>query len=432
MLVAKPRRIALVDVNNMYVSCERVFNPALDGKPVVVLSNNDGCVVARSAEVKALGVPMGIPWFQLKSSSVGRAHPIVALSSNYALYGDMSARFMEVLSAFSPWQEAYSIDECFLDLSGMANLTVYAQGMRQRVWQWLGLPVCVGIAPSKTLAKLANHIAKKNIGQDWQGVCDLTSLAEADVCDLLRSIAVGDVWGIGRQLNESLQRMGIQSVQDLRSSNAQQLRQRFGVVMQRTVEELQGHACLELDDMRPAKQQIICSRSFGSAVQDETGLAEALTLYSGRAAEKLRQQGSECGMLQVYIRTNPFKEDSPQYQASLNVPLSYPTDDTFRLTRAALWGLKRIYKPGYAYQKAGVVLMGLQPKGHSPDLFAQADQQCSTPLMDALDAINRRFGSQTMGAGVAGLKNPRSWSMKRGLVSPRYTTEWRELKAVLA
>ena len=427
-----PTRMALVDVNNMYVSCERVFQPALEGKPVVVLSNNDGCVVARSAEVKALGVPMGIPWFQLKASAVGKAHRIIALSSNYALYGDMSARFMDILSTFSDQQEPYSIDECFLNLTQhrSLDLTRYGQNIRSRVLQWIGLPVCIGIAPSKTLAKLANHMAKKQLGGVWQGVCDITALSEAELSALLHRIPVGEVWGVGRQLQKSLAELGVQSVEQLRQSNPQRIRQHFGVVLQRTVEELQGQSCLSLEQTQADKQQIISSRSFGQSIRDQESLAEAIRVYVGRAAEKLRKQHSECQALMVYIRSNPFKEHSPQYQRGLTVPLSYPTDDTLRLTRAALWGLKQIYRAGFDYQKAGICLLQIQPKGSAPDLFEHANRERQDRLMGSLDAINQRFGRTMVAAGVGGLQQERAWTMQRGNKSPNYTTNWGELLRV--
>ncbi len=257
------RSIALVDCNKFYVSCERVFNPGLEGRPVVVLSNNDGCAVARSNEVKALGVKMGAPWFQLKD--LARQHGIIAYSSNYALYADMSNRVMSILSAFSPDQEVYSIDECFLDLSGFRrrSLTDYGQEIRQRIRQWTGLPVCVGIGASKTLAKLANHVAKKN--PQFRGVCDLDAMPPQQQDAWLDRIEVGEVWGIGRQLAPKLQQIGIRSVLDLKRSDPATLNARFSVLMEKTIRELNGVLCIELEEMAAPRQQIISSRSFGVA-----------------------------------------------------------------------------------------------------------------------------------------------------------------------
>lgn len=426
------KRIALVDVNNCYVSCERIFRPDLEGKPVVVLSNNDGCVVARSAEVKALGIPMGEPWFKLKN--LARKHGILAFSSNYALYADMSNRFMSVLSEFTPNYEIYSIDECFLDLTGFSHLdlTEYAQGIRHRVKKWVGLPVCIGIGPSKTLAKLANHVAKKR--PEWNGVCDLATLSQNQLDELLSEIDVGEVWGVGRKLSASLQSLGIMTVKDLRDADPIKIRKRFSVVLERTVQELRGISCLDLEEVAPNKQQIMSSRSFGLPIYSLGALEESITLYTSRAAEKLRHQGSVAGGIQVYIRTNPFKPDDPQYSQGIIVPLAEATDDTLKLTKSALFGLKRIFRPGYAYAKAGIMLVEIKPKGQEPvDLFTDLEQRSRrSNLMQTMDAINRRYGKNTVAPGIAGIAERRAWSMKRGNKTPGYTTEWDELPVVRA
>ena len=328
-------QFALVDGNNFYVSCERVFNPKLEGKPVVVLSNNDGCAVARSAEVKALGVKMGTPWFQMKD--LARKHGIIALSSNYELYADLSNRMMSLLGRFSPDQEIYSIDECFLGLDGFHHYDIlsYGQEIRQTVKQWIGIPVCVGVAPTKTLAKLANHCAKKNLAGS-EGVCDLGCLSPTALSSLFSKIPVGEVWGVGRRLSAQLGERGIASVEDLRTANAKILRREFSVVLERTIAELNGISCLAMEDAVPNKQQIMSSRSFGQYVYDLEPLKEAVASYIAIAAEKLRSQGSRAGMVQVYIRTNPHKENVPQYQRGLMVSLPEPSDDTLRLTKLAL------------------------------------------------------------------------------------------------
>lgn len=429
---APPQRIALIDVNNCYVSCERLFRPDLIGKPVVVLSNNDGCVVARSAEARALGIPMAAPWFKLKA--MAKQHGIVALSSNYPLYADMSNRIMSMLARFSPYQEIYSIDECFLDLTAHTHLdlTDYAQSMRQQIRQWLGLPVCVGIAPTKTLAKLANHIAKKN--DTWHGVCDLTTLDAKALHHTLAHIDVSEVWGVGRRHTEALHAMGIQTVQDLRDADTSMIRQRYSVVLERTVQELRGISCLAMDDVAPQKQQIMSSRSFGQAVYTLNDLAEATTLYVSRAAEKLRRQHSVAGAIQVHLKTNPHKPKEPQYHPSIIIPLSEATSDTLTLNAAALRGLKQIFRSGYAYSKAGVMLMELS-SGHqaSANLFTDmAQQQKRTSLMQTLDAVNLRFGKNSLGTGIVGITTRRDWSMKQGGKSPNYTTRWDELAVVSA
>ncbi|SEQ32290.1 DNA polymerase V [Nitrosomonas ureae] len=270
------RSIALIDVNNFYVSCERVFNPKLEDRPVVVLSNNDGCAVARSNEVKALGVKMGQPWFQLKD--LARKHGIIAYSSNYTLYADMSNRVMSILAIFSPNQEIYSIDECFLDLTGFKRVSpiVYGQRIRKCIRQWTGLPVCVGIGSTKTLAKLANHIAKKN--PEFNGVCDLNAMSLRQQEDWFRKIEVGEIWGIGRRLAPKLHEIGIRTVLDLKTASPSQLRARFSVVMEKIIREINGTACIELEEMNPPKKQIVSSRSFGIPVSDLASLEESVTL----------------------------------------------------------------------------------------------------------------------------------------------------------
>jgi DNA polymerase V len=422
------RTIALVDVNNFYVSAERVFNPKLEGKPVVVLSNNDGCVVARSAEVKALGVPMGEPWFKLKD--LAKKHGIIALSSNYALYADMSNRVMSILGDFSPRQEIYSIDECFLDLDGMpANRVETGQVIRKRIMQWVGVPVCVGIASTKTLAKLANHCAKKNLaGND--GVCDLSTMPETELGPLFASIEVGEVWGIGRKLTVQLQAGGIHTVKQLRDFDVTRLRSRFGVVMERTVRELRGTSCLDMTDISPPKQQIISSRSFGRYVTELQELEEAVSTYMARAAEKLRRQDSIAATAYVYIRTNPHKDGGPQYCPGMMIGLPRPTNDTRMLTEAVLACLRRIYRPEFRYQKAGVMLSDITPADIiQGDLFAATPVTVkSSGLMTTLDRINCRMGRGTLKLASEGIGQ--DWKMKRGNMSPAYTTRWDELPIV--
>lgn len=418
--------VALIDGNNFFVSCERVFDPRLEGRPVVVLSNNDGCAVARSNEVKALGVKMGTPWFQLRD--VARRHGIVALSSNYALYADMSNRMMALLGQYSPDQEIYSIDECFLGLDGLDRLDLveYGRAIRRRVRQWVGIPVCVGIAQTKTLAKLANHCAKKELaGRD--GVCDFKRMSAAELSGLFATIEVGEIWGVGRQISQRLGALGIASVEALRTADAKTMRKEFSVVLERTIMELNGTACIELEEDAPNKQQIISSRSFGRYVHELGELQEAVASYIAIAAEKLRGQGSLAGMVQVYIRTNPHKESAPQYQRGMTVPLPEATDDTLRLTRAALWLLKRIYRPGYAYQKAGVALLNLADAATAQrSLFAPARD--NTKLMEVMDRINAIWGRGTLRSAAEGIE--KGWCMKRERISPGYTTCWAQVPVV--
>ncbi len=419
--------IALVDVNNFYVSCERVFNAKLEGVPVVVLSNNDGCVVARSGEVKAMGVPMGEPWFKLKN--LAKKHGIIALSSNYALYADISNRVMQVLSDFSPRQEVYSIDESFLDMEGMpGDLTQTGQIMRQRIKQWVGVPVCVGFASTKTLAKLANHVAKKR--PQYESVCDFQAIIPAELDAILASIDVGEVWGIGRKLNAQLKNGGVHNVQQLRDFDVTRLRNRFGVVMERTVRELRGESCIEMTDITPPKQQIISSRSFGRLVTELSELEEAVSTYMSRAAEKLRHQDSVAATVYVYIRTNPNKDCEPQYSPGLTVALPQATNDTRELVNVALSCLRRIYREEFRYQKAGVILSDISPAGIvQGDLFAEHTlAPNSAKLMSSLDRINLKMGKGVLKLASEGIDQ--GWKMKTGNKSPAYTTKWDELPIV--
>ena len=432
--LSTPTVFALVDGNNFYVSCERVVNPKLEGRPVVVLSNNDGCAVARSAEAKALGIGMGQPWFQIKA--LEQTHGLMALSSNYTLYADMSQRMMTILRQFAPRQEVYSIDECFLDLSGFErNLTAYGQTLRQRVAQWIGIPTCVGLGATKTLAKLANHIAKKR--PEWGSVCDLTALSPAAVAQLMREIAVGAVWGVGRKLDAQLGALGIVSVWDLHQSDPNEMQRQFSVMLARTIWELRGLSCLNLSEIAPPRQQIGVSRSFGKPVWLLRDVQQAVTCYTSRAAEKLRHQEGIAHALQVFIRTSPFS-DQPFYGNQFTQALSQATDDTRVLVRAAQQALKQIYQPGFLYQKVGVMLLNLEgksPRGEpiQTDLFSTpsecpAAKHKSTQLMTVLDAINTRMGKHTLKLAGEGL-NPH-WAMKRNRHSPNYTTDIHALATV--
>ncbi len=423
---------ALVDCNNFFVSCERVFNLRLQRRPMVVLSNNDGCAVARSNEVKALGVKMGTPWFQMKD--LARRYGIVALSSNFVLYGDMSDRVVAVLRDFSPDVEVYSIDESFVRLDGLRRLWAspaeMGLAMRQRILQWTGLPVCVGIATSKTLAKLANHIAKTR--PEFDGVCDFHAMSATKQETLLAQIDVGEVWGIGRKSAERLRQMGIENVQALREAPQDQLRARFGVVMARVVRELQGDSCLALDEVAQPQKQIIASRSFGVRVTRLDGLNEAVSAHVTRAAERLRKQASLCGAVHVYLATNRFCEQDRQYANSITMPLAEATDDTRQLAGAALSGLERIFREGYQYQKAGVALLALSPVAmRQQGLFSDdAANRQSASVMAMMDAVNARFGRSTLALASAGLGAPRQGRSENR--TPRYTTSWQELPSVLA
>lgn len=424
--------IALIDGNNFYVSCERVFQPKLEGKPVVVLSNNDGCVVARSAEVKALGVAMGAPWFQLKD--LAKRHGIIAKSSNYVLYGDMSQRMHSVIGQFAPEQEIYSIDESFLNLTGFnRDLIDYGQQIRQRVRQWVGVPVCVGIGTTKTLAKLANHTAKKALLPEMaDGVCDLNQLARGDLDRLLGSLDVGEVWGVGRRISARLNELGVNSVKDLRDASSIWIKKEFSVVLARTVAELNGESCLELEEVAPPKKQIVSSRSFGQPVVTLEDMNEAVVSYASRASEKLRNQKHVAGAIQVFVETNRFKPNEPQYNNAVTVKLLKPTANSFQLGEAAIYGMRKIFKPGYAYKKCGVMLMDLVPEDSVPtDLFAQIDLPDTTRskvLMATLDEINAKMGRGTVRSAGEGLQ--KAWAMRSDNKSQAFTTNWKQLAIV--
>ncbi|MDP2152220.1 MAG: Y-family DNA polymerase [Methylotenera sp.] len=419
------RHIALVDVNNFYVSCERVFNPKLNGRPVVVLSNNDGCAVARSNEVKALGISMGVPWFKMKD--LAKQNGIIALSSNYALYADMSNRVMSILREFSPDQEVYSIDESFLDLTGFQSrdLIRYGQDMKSRIMQWTGLPVCVGIGATKTLAKLANHCAKKR--KVFRGVCNFNTMAQGELDQLLSEIPVGEIWGVGGKLAPKLEALGFKSVYDLKHANQKIMRREFSVVMEKTIRELNGDVCIELEEAPTAKKQILSSRSFGQPVRDYNSLAESISLYISRAAEKLRRQKSLAGSVHVYIRTSPFKPDDPFYSNGMTVSLPSPLDDSRQLANVALWALKQLYRPNYNYAKAGVMLSELVPAGNAQmDMFSKIETSAkSAELMKTIDSINRKMGKDSIKLASEGFKKP--WKMRQENKSPAYTTDWQHI-----
>ena len=421
---------ALVDVNNFYVSCERVFQPKLEEVPMVVLSNNDGCAVARSAEVKALGVKMGTPWFQMQD--LAKKHGIQAYSSNYTLYGDMSNRVVQVLRSFTPHLEVYSIDESFLQIETVLkpyqDTIELGQKIKQQVKDTTGLPVCVGIGASKTLAKLANHLAKKH--KQFSGVCDVNAMNKEELYQWMSETEVGEVWGIGRQIAKKLKAQHIHSAFDLLQASPQAMRQQFGVVMERLCYELRGVSCLKLEEVAPTKQQIIASRSFGKLVTSQAELAQSVATHAARAAEKLRNQDSVTGALTVFIQTNPFKQHEPQHHQSVTIPLSDATDNTLTLTNAALAGLQQIYQPNFRYKKAGVILNLISDKPTiQQSLFEDIESKGkSAHLMKAMDQINTRFGNAVVRSAAAGTNGSKQvWQMRSGNKSPNYTTQWDEL-----
>ncbi|MBV6589562.1 Y-family DNA polymerase, partial [Acinetobacter baumannii] len=409
----------LIDVNNMYVSCERVFDPSLNDKPVIVLSNNDGCAVARSNEAKSLNIKMGVPLFQIKD--IVQQHNVIVLSSNYAMYAEMSRRFHTILASYVTDEEVepYSIDECFVDFTAYEknfDLEKVGQQMRQQIWKWLGLPVCVGIGRSKTEAKIANHIAKKNPG--FNSVCDLVNMDPCNKEYYFSLIDVSEVWGVGRKHSKKLQGMGINTVLDLACAEPREMQKKFSIVMARTIYELQGISCIEIEHTPPSKKQIVASRSFGGRVTELTDLKEAISMYAQDACKRLRDEGLLCGCMIAFVQSNPFDPNVPFYNKSITGSFSEPTDCALDFVRAATRMLNDIYKEGIKYKKCGVVLTCLEPKsGHTYDLLTDFKQiEKKECLMQALDGIHSKFGKKKLGVGPCYVPN-RNWSMSRDKLS---------------
>lgn len=432
---------ALVDGNNFYVSCERVFRPSLEGRPVVVLSNNDGCAIARSNEAKALGIKMGVPWFKIRH--LEEQASLVALSANFTLYADMSDRMMSLAAGLGPEQEIYSIDESFIGLHGVrGDLVDRARKIRARIYQWVGIPCGIGIGQTKTLAKLANHIAKTaerkpgSYPTDLAQVCNLAALPASDLDVVLSATEVGEVWGVGPRIGKQLRDAGICTVLDLVHMPPHVARDRWGVVMERTVRELQGEACIGLQGSPEPKQQIACTRSFGRPVTELRHLEEAVSEFASRAAEKLRRQRHLAGQILVFARTSPFRE-GPRFSRSIVVPLRRPTSVTSDLAGAALDGLRAIYRPGFQLAKAGVMLLDLVSADHVQGELALEEEPAGLRdrdrLMAAIDAVNERFGKRTLllASSDMGLGSG-TWGMKQVRRTPRYTTNWAEMPVVRA
>jgi DNA polymerase V len=415
---------ALVDCNNFYVSCERVFNPKLKGKPVVVLSNNDGCAIARSNESKSLGVAMGAPWFQMKE--LAEQHSIIALSSNYTLYGDMSYRVMQNLRTYTDRVEVYSIDESFLEFDDHATYDDYedlGQIIRLNVNQNLGLPVCVGFAQTKTLAKLANHLAKKK--PEFNSVCNMDSISAEALLTYFSNMDIGEVWGVGSRYKHRLEFAKIKTVQDLKQANLNWIKKEFGVILGRTVMELNGVSCLKLEEFAEPRKEIVSSKSFGRAVLSKTELIEAVSTYTSRAAERMRLQGSLCNLVRVTLGTNRYDEEAQQYFPSVEVPLKSYTDDTKKLVAAAVFGLNQIFKPRMLYKNAGIGLMELIPSINRQDsLFEPFDHRASD-LMKAIDRLNHKFGQDSIRIASSGLE--RGWETLFQFKTPNYTTSWNQI-----
>ncbi len=416
--------VALVDCNNFYASCERVFQPALRGKPVVVLSNNDGCVIARSNEAKALGIEMGAPWLLHREKF--ERHGVIVRSSNYTLYGDMSARVMNILGRFTPDLEIYSIDEAFLGLGGFENrLETHAREMRRTVLQWTGIPVSVGIAATKTLAKVANRCAKKDPARN--GVFEMLEAREIE--GALSRMDLTDLWGVAGRMAARLGAIGIKTPLHLRDADPAFVRQRTNVVMQRMVMELRGVPCLALEDAVRDRKSIMASRSFGRPVTTLHELEEAVSSYAARAAEKMRRQSLACAHVGVFLETNRFRASDAQYNGSRGVRLPVASADTAKLAGAACRALRSIWKDGYRYKKAGVVLLDLvKTSTVQGDLWDSPDTPGNKRLMGAIDRLNAHYGRDTLAYAAAGHR--KAWKLRRDHSSPRYTTCWEELLAV--
>ena len=418
-------RFALVDCNNFYASCERVFNPRLIGQPVAILSNNDGCVIARSDEVKRLGIPMGAPAHQHKAAFLKNG--VVVMSSNYSLYGDMSARVMETLRPHVPAMEVYSIDEAFLALEDWQGAE-FARELRARVRQWTGIPVSIGIGPTKTLAKLANRLAKKT--PELAGVLDLDMLKDID--EMLAKVPCGDIWGIGKRLAWRLAAGGIHTACDLKHGESAWVRKTLGVIGERIMCELQGVSCLALEEIPAPKKGIASAKSFGRPVESLQELEEALSTYTARAAEKLRSGRLLATNLHVFVATNPFSSHQPQYSAGAQTVLA-PSNHTPDLITSSLRLLREIYRPGHHYKKTGIFLTGLISESElQPDLFSSPS--AAPHRMDELDRIvdglNRKLGRNAIRYGSMGVKQ--EWAMRQENRSQKFTTRWDELPVAKA
>lgn len=412
----------LIDCNNFYASCERVFDPSLRDTPIAVLSNNDGCIVARTDEVKELGVPMGAPYFKYKTQL--KEGGVRVFSSNYALYGDMSRRVMHVLKKICPSVEVYSIDEAFIRLDGFIpeeEMEMYAKRIRASIWKYVGIPVSIGLGSTKTLAKVANKLAKKS----ESGVVFFQT--EEQVNDVLKDFPVGDLWGVGRRHAKKLRALGVQTAGDLVNLSDAEVRRYLHIPGLRMVEELRGVSCFPMESVRQPRKGILSSRSFGEPVETLAELEEAVALYATRATEKLRAQNSVARYVLVTVRTNPFARLEPYYSDSYLVVLPESTDTPGEIIRAAHQGLREVFRLGYRYKKAGVMLLEITSKDRiQKNLFVkEGESDQSSRVAEAMDEINKKFGRHTVIPASTGLQ--RDWYMKQDSRSPRYTTDWNEL-----
>ena len=415
--------IALIDCNSFYASCERIFNPKLLGKPIVVLSNNDGCIITRSAEAKALGIKMGEPYF--KAKKIIEKNNVKVFSSNYSLYGDISQRVMEILLGFSPEVEIYSIDEAFLNFKGFKNheLLTYCKHIRQTIKQWVGIPVSIGVGSTKTLSKIANHLAKKEA--DYEGICILKG--DEKIEEALNRIEIGDVWGIGRRLSKFLRNYEVRTAKQFAFLDRRWIRKNMGVVGEKIQLELRGVSCLDLELLPSPKKSCCVSRSFSRPIEKIEELQESIANYGSRVAEKIREEGLIAQSMSIFVLTNHFNKKEKQYSSSIKLQLDYPTSDSKLIVKRAVEGIKRIYKEGYRYKKAGIILYELHSSSSVRGLL-DYDKPRTDSLMRSLDEINYRYGSATLRLAAEGIK--KSWQMRREKVSPCYTTSFDQLMIV--
>ena len=415
--------IALIDCNSFYASCERIFNPKLLGKPIVVLSNNDGCIITRSAEAKALGIKMGEPYF--KAKKIIEKNNVKVFSSNYSLYGDISQRVMEILLGFSPEVEIYSIDEAFLNFKGFKNheLLTYCKHIRQTIKQWVGIPVSIGVGSTKTLSKIANHLAKKEA--DYEGICILKG--DEKIEEALNRIEIGDVWGIGRRLSKFLRNYGVCTAKQFAFLDRRWIRKNMGVVGEKIQLELCGVSCLDLELLPSPKKSCCVSRSFSRPIEKIEELQESIANYGSRVAEKIREEGLIAQSMSIFVLTNHFNKKEKQYSSSIKLQLDYPTSDSKLIVKRAVEGIQRIYKESYRYKKAGIILYELYSSSSVRGLL-DYDKPRTDSLMRSLDEINYRYGSATLRLAAEGIR--RSWHMRREKVSPCYTTSFDQLMIV--
>ena len=411
---------ALVDCNNFYASCERIFNPKLNDRAIVVLSNNDGCIIARSIEAKTLGIKMGEPYF--KAKKIIQKNNVKVFSSNYTLYGDISQRVMEILCGFSPDIEIYSIDEAFLSFNGFKNyeLNTYCRYMREKVKKWIGIPVSIGLSRTKTLAKIANHLAKKN--PHYEGVCILNNKSVIDIA--LQKTEINDVWGIGKHLSIFLKKYNIRTAKDFTLLDRQWVRKNMGIIGEKIYFELQGISCLDLELLPSNKKSCCVSRSFSKPIEKLKYLEESISNYGTRVAEKIREEKLVSQSMSIFVLTNHFNRKEKQYSNSIKLQLPFPTNDSIKIVKRALEGIRQIYRSGYRYKKAGIILYELNKISEIRGLL-DIDRDKSNSMMKTIDQINYRYGDSTIKLASEGIQ--KRWSMKRERMSPCYTTRFNEL-----